>query len=234
MSLRRAGVTVTQTWTTANSLDTKVELEDKLAKGLKAELLGSFVPHSQAYSAKTNLHFRQPSLHGRLFLDLTKGPTAVADAVVAHQGWMAGAEAGYDVQKAAVTRYAAAVGYAGSQYSATVQAANNLSVFSAAYYHKVNSEVEAGAKAVWDSKAGNNVGLEVASKYRLDPTSFLKVRSLFVLTLISSSKEYVIPMTCKCAGQDQRPWCRRSRLQRHPPPGSHAGPGRVVRHAEAQ
>merc|ERR1711981_1034944 len=60
--------------------------------------------------------------------------------------------AGYDVQKAA------------------------LSVFSAAYYHKVNSQVEAGAKVTWDSKSGNQVGLEVASKYRLDPVSFAKVK----------------------------------------------------------
>jgi hypothetical protein len=40
----------------------------------------------------------------------------------------------------------------------------------------VNAQVEAGAKASWDSKAGNTVGLEVASKYRLDPSSFAKVR----------------------------------------------------------
>ena len=179
----RAGLTLTQTWTTANALDTKVELEDKLTKGLKAELLASFVPHTQALAAKTNLHFKQPNFHGRLFLDLTKGPTAVADAVVAQRGFMAGVEAGYDVQTASVTRYAAALGYAGTQYSATVTAANNLSLFSAAYYHKVNSEVEAGAKAVWDSKAGNNVGLEVASKYRLDPTSFAKVRLALPFTL---------------------------------------------------
>ena len=106
-----------------------------------------------------------------------KGPTATLDAVVGQNGFLVGAEAGYDVQKAAITRYAAAVGYTSPQYSATVAAANNLSLFSAAYFQKVNSQVDAGAKAVWDSKAGNNVGLEVAGKYQLDPTSFVKVGS---------------------------------------------------------
>jgi voltage-dependent anion channel protein 2 len=53
-----------------------------------------------------------------------------------------------------------------------------LSVFSAAYYHKVNAQVEAGAKSTWDSKAGSQVGLEVAAKYRLDPVSFAKVGAL--------------------------------------------------------
>lgn len=175
MFYRRAGTTLTQTWNTANALDTKVELADTIAQGLKAEILGSFLPGSQAKGAKVNLHFKQPNFHARAFFDLLKGPTANLDAVIGHDGFLAGAEAGYDVQKAAITRYSLALGYAHPQYTAAITAANNLSVFSASYYHKVNSQVEAGAKAVWDSKTGNAVGLEVASKYRLDPVSFAKV-----------------------------------------------------------
>lgn len=173
----RKGLTVTQAWTTANVLDTKIELNEKIAKGLKAEILGQFVPSSQNVGAKLNLHFKQPNFHGRAFVDALNGPTANIDAVFGHEGLVVGAEAGYDVSKAAITRYAAAVGYSMPSYSAAITATNNLSIFSASYYHKVNSEVEAGAKASWDSKAGNTVGLEVAGKYRLDPTSFAKVRS---------------------------------------------------------
>ena len=208
---RRAGLTFTQTWTTANSLDSKVELEDKITKGLKTEFLANFVPHSQAYGARTNFYYKQPNMHSRLFIDLMKGPTATVDAVIGQQGFLVGGEAGYDVQKAAITRYSAAVGYAGVSYSATLQAANSFSLFSAAYYHKVNSMTEAGAKAVWDSKAGNNVGLEVASKYRLDPTSFIKVRDYRSFcrsppVLTESSK-----------GQDQRSGPRCPCVQRRAP-----------------
>ena len=178
MFYRRAGLTLTQAWTTTNALDTKIEVNDKIAKGLKAELLTQFLPSSQAKGAKLNLYFKQPNFHARAFLDLLKGPTANVDAVLGHEGFLVGAEAGYDVQKAAITRYSAAVGYAVPAYSAAITATNNLSVFSAAYYHKVNSAVEAGAKATWDSKGSKNVGLEVASKYRLDPTSFAKVSIL--------------------------------------------------------
>merc|ERR1712000_460691 len=89
------GVTLTQTWNTANVLDTKIEVKDSLAKG-----------------AKFNLHFQQPGFHGRAFFDLLKGPTANVDAVVGHEGFLAGASAGYDVNKAALTAYSAAVGYA--------------------------------------------------------------------------------------------------------------------------
>ncbi|KZF25688.1 outer mitochondrial membrane protein porin [Xylona heveae TC161] len=171
-----SGLTLTQAWTTLNSLDTKVELDNTIAKGLKAEVLTQFLPSTQSKGAKLNLYFKQPNFNARAFFDLLKGPTAVVDAVLGHDGFLVGAEAGYDVQKAAITKYSAAVGYNAAQYSAGITATNNLSVFSAAYYHKVNSQVEAGAKATWDSKSGDKVGLEVASKYRLDPTSFAKAK----------------------------------------------------------
>lgn len=170
------GLTVTQSWNTINALDTKIELADNVAKGLKAEILGSFLPNTSKKGAKLNLHFKQSNFHGRAFFDLLKGPTANVDAVIGQDGFLAGASAGYDVQKAAITNYSAAVGYAAPLYTASITATNNLSTFAAAYYHKVNSQVEAGAKATWDSKAGNQVGLEVASKYRLDPVSFAKVK----------------------------------------------------------
>ncbi|KAJ4155636.1 hypothetical protein LMH87_000872 [Akanthomyces muscarius] len=170
------GLTLTQTWNTANVLDTKLEVNDTLAKGLKLEGLFNFLPATAAKGAKFNLLFKQPGFHGRAFFDLLKGPTANIDAVVGHEGFLAGASAGYDVNKAAITTYSAAVGYAAPQYSAAVTATDNLSIFAASYYHKVNSQVEAGAKATWNSKTGNAVGLEVASKYRIDPVSFAKVK----------------------------------------------------------
>ncbi|OJD12280.1 mitochondrial outer membrane protein porin [Emergomyces pasteurianus Ep9510] len=172
----RPGLTLTQTWTTANSLDTKLEMDNTIAKGLKAEILTQYLPSSQSKGAKLNLYFKQPNVHARAFFDLLKGPTANFDAVLGHEGFLVGAEGGYDVQKAAITKYSASLAYCLPEYSAAVTASNNLSLFSASYYHRVNSQVEAGAKATWDSKLGNSVGLEVASKYRLDPSSFAKAK----------------------------------------------------------
>ncbi|KAE8452983.1 hypothetical protein EG329_012170 [Mollisiaceae sp. DMI_Dod_QoI] len=176
MFYRRTGLTLTQSWNTVNALDTKIELNDTITKGLKAELLTNFLPASSAKGAKLNLHFKQANFHGRAFFDLLKGPTANVDAVIGQDGFLAGASAGYDVQKAAITGYSAAIGYSAPSYTASITAASNLSVFSAAYYHKVNSQVEAGSKATWDSKAGSAVGLEVAAKYRLDALSFAKAK----------------------------------------------------------
>ncbi|KAL9102791.1 MAG: hypothetical protein Q9163_002109 [Psora crenata] len=176
MRIRRAGLTLTQAWTTTNVLNTKLELDNNIAKGLKAEALTDFVPSSQKFGAKLNLYFKQPNFTGRAFFDVLKGPTANVDAVLGHEGFLVGAEAAYDVNKAAITKYSAAIGYSTLEYSAAITATNSLRVFAASYYHKVNSQVEAGAKATWDSKASNNVGMELASKYRLDPTSFAKAK----------------------------------------------------------
>ncbi|KAJ5907851.1 Porin eukaryotic type [Penicillium taxi] len=170
------GLTLTQAWTTANALDTKLELDNNIAKGLKAEILTQYQPAKQSKGAKLNLYFKQPNLHARAFFDLLNGPIAHLDAVLGHEGFLVGAEGGYDVTKAAITKYSAAVGYSVPQYSAAITASNNLSLFSASYYHRVNAQVEAGAKASWDSTSGNAVGLEVASKYRLDPSSFAKAK----------------------------------------------------------
>ncbi|KAL8822011.1 MAG: hypothetical protein Q9223_000002 [Gallowayella weberi] len=168
------GSTNGSAWSTSNVLNTKVELDNMIAKGVKADLMADILPNSMDIGAKANLAWKQPMFHARAFVDFMKGPSANFDAVVGREGFLAGAEAGYDVEKAAITRYSLAAGYAVPTYSATITAANNMNVFSAAYHHKVNSEVEAGAKATWDAKGSNNVGLEVAGKYRLDPASFAK------------------------------------------------------------
>jgi voltage-dependent anion channel protein 2 len=117
--------------------------------------------------------------HLRVFGDLLPGGAinTVADAVFGHEGFLVGGEVGYDVQKAAITRYSAAAGYAAPEYSAAVTATKNLSVFTALYYQKVNAATEAGIKAVYDNKAQATVSLELAAKYKIDPLSFAKVRS---------------------------------------------------------
>ncbi|OCL10815.1 hypothetical protein AOQ84DRAFT_208186 [Glonium stellatum] len=172
------GISITQSWNTANLLNTKVELDNTFTQGLKAEVLSNFNPASGNKGQKVNLYFKQPMFHTRAFFDYQPSGklNAICDGVLGHEGFVVGGEVGYDVQKAAVTRYSAALGYTTPVYSAAVTATNSLSVFTASYYHKVNSGVEAGAKATWDSKSGSTVGIELASKYKLDPLSFAKAK----------------------------------------------------------
>jgi voltage-dependent anion channel protein 2 len=176
---KASGLTLTQGWNTANALDTKVELAEALTPGLKAEVLTSLVPGA-AQGAKFNLIFNNPSVTARAFFDLVKGPSFVGDATFGYEAFTAGAEVGYDISSGKVTRYSAALGYAQPIYNVSVTATNNLSVFSAAYYHKVSPATEVGAKATWDSKAdaaaGKAVGIETAVKHVLDSSAFVKAK----------------------------------------------------------
>lgn len=174
--VRSLGMTGTLTWSTFNQLDAKIEADNNLAKGLKVEGVSSFMPNSQDVGAKLNVYFKQPAFHFRVLSDLLKGPTLNADVVLGQQGFLVGGEAGYDVQKAAVTRYSASVGYNHGSHTAAVTASNNFSIFSASLYNQVNKDVEIGANAAWDSKSSTTVGMELAAKYKLDPSSFMKVR----------------------------------------------------------
>ncbi|PCH39900.1 voltage-dependent ion-selective channel [Wolfiporia cocos MD-104 SS10] len=174
---RKHGLVFTQTWTTANVLRTQVELENQIAKGLKIDLNTALTPDSGSKSALFTTTYKQPGLHSRAFLDLFKGPTFTADTVIGRDGFLAGAEASYNVTEGKVTRYATAVGFSAPEYAVTLHGLGNLSTFAASYYHRVSPDVEAGAKAVYDTKATTQgVSLEVGAKAYLDSAAFVKAK----------------------------------------------------------
>lgn len=186
---KASGLTLTQAWNNANTLSTKIELLELLTPGLKGELDTSVVPNG-AKNAKLNFFYSQAAVNARLFFDLLKGPVATADLTVAHDGFTAGAELGYDIALAKVNKYLVGVGYANPLYSVSVTSTSNLQVFSAAYYHKVSPLVEAGAKATWDSVKLLNVNVEFATKYKLDKSAFIKAKIADSgLTALSYSQE---------------------------------------------
>nr|XP_023907920.1 mitochondrial outer membrane protein porin-like [Quercus suber] len=180
LTLRGAGVTITQAWTTGSLLDSKVELADVIAPGAKVDLQNLWNPSKPSSAAqKINLAFKNPNVHSRAFINYAQSNgniDAVIDVTAGHEGFLVGGEAAYDVSKAAVTRYGLGLGYQAPTYSATVVGIQNLSVIAATYHHKVNSAVEVGAKAGYDVQAGKASGLEIASKYKLDPLSFAKAK----------------------------------------------------------
>jgi len=173
----KRGLTLTQVWNTSNLLRTSVELENQLAKGLKLDLATTLNPAKNAKGAVVGAVYKTPGVHARATIDLFKGPSFTADAVASRDGFLVGAEATYDIKTGAVSRYAGAVGYTAPEYAATVHALGNLSIFSASYYHRVSPEIEAGAKAVYDTKSTvGGMNLEVGTKTYLDPSAFVKAK----------------------------------------------------------
>lgn len=68
------GLTFTQTWTTDNILKSCVELENKMAKGLKVELHTTLLPEksekSEGKSATLSAIYKQSGIHTRAALDV--------------------------------------------------------------------------------------------------------------------------------------------------------------------
>ncbi|KAI0916854.1 hypothetical protein AcW1_007810 [Taiwanofungus camphoratus] len=174
---KKHGVVFTQGWTTSNTLRTQLELENQIAKGLKIDLNTALTPDSGAKTALLTSIYKQPGLHSRAFLDLFKGPTFTADTVLGRDGFLVGAEASYNVTEGKITRYATAVGFSAPEYAVTLHGLGNMSTFAASYYHRVNPDVEAGAKAIYDTKATTaGVSLEVGAKAYLDTAAFVKAK----------------------------------------------------------
>ncbi|KAF9241150.1 eukaryotic porin/Tom40 [Melanogaster broomeanus] len=171
------GLVFTETWTTANVLKSQLELENYLAKGLKLDINTSLIPDKGSKSALLNVIYKQSGVHTRGALDVFKGPTFTADTVVGRDGFLLGAETAYNVTEGKIARYAAAIGYNAPEYAVTVHGLNNLNTFSASYYHRVSPDVEAGAKAVYDTKSTTSgVALEVGAKAFLDSAAFVKAK----------------------------------------------------------
>jgi len=171
------GLTLTHTWTTSNVLKNQIQLDNALVKGLNLDLQSSLTPDKGNKTAVLNTTYKQSGLHSRAALDIFKGPTFTADAVFGRDGFLLGAEAAYNVTGGNITRYAAAVGYNAPDYAVTIHGTNNFNTFAASYYHRVSRDVEAGAKAVYDSKATHGgVALEVGTKTYLDSSAFVKAK----------------------------------------------------------
>jgi len=170
------GLTLTESWTTSNVLNTQVELQDSIAKGLKLDLNASFLPAVGSKNVKFGAEYKQDFLFTRTSLDLFKGPTLSGDAVIGSEGILAGGEIGYDVADGRVTKYNAALGYTALDYSIALHANNALNTFGVSYFHRVNKDVETGAKALWDRKTDSAVSVEVGTKYALDRDAFVKAK----------------------------------------------------------
>lgn len=154
-------------------------MADAIAPGAKIDIQNLWNPSKPSSAAqKINFAFKNPNVHSRAFINYgqaTGNIDAIVDVTAAHEGFVVGGEAAYDVQKAAITRYGLGLGYSTPTYTASVTSAQNLGVIAATFYQRVNAAVEVGIKTGFDVQNSKANGLELASKYKLDPISFAKV-----------------------------------------------------------
>ncbi|KAI5117445.1 hypothetical protein M0805_005824 [Coniferiporia weirii] len=183
---RKNGLTLTQSWASNNALTTLVELDNNVVSGLKVDLNATLTPgydlgaekqKPTSKSAILNAAYKTPGLHTRASLNLFKGPTFTADAVLGRDGFLLGAEAQYNVSLGQVTGYSTGVGFSAPEYAVAVLATNKLQQFTASYYHRVSRDVEAGGRAIYNvAKPQDGVALEVGTKTYFDQAAFVKAK----------------------------------------------------------
>lgn len=177
---RPNGLVFTQSWNTHNVLGSKLELDNRVAKGVKLEVNAGFSPSTSHKSGKVTLEYKQLGLHTRSHVDLFKGPIFSSDATIGRDGWVFGSEVGYDVQDARVTKYGAVAGYQCKEFTLAMHAFNNLNSMSASYYHRLTPDLEVAGKGSWDLSAKNGgavaTSLDVAAKLRLDKDATVKAK----------------------------------------------------------
>ncbi|KAG1377204.1 hypothetical protein G6F61_006933 [Rhizopus arrhizus] len=96
---KQNGIVLTQAWTTSNILNGKIELENNLAKGLKLELLTSYLPITHGKTIKINTIHKQPNVHSTASVDLSKLVFS-ANSVYGQEGFLIGAEVAYNAKLA--------------------------------------------------------------------------------------------------------------------------------------
>lgn len=172
---RSTGVTLTQGWLTSNVLNTKVQISDAFTPGLDGSVDTTFLPTSGAKTAKLNLNFKHPGVNANVVADVFKS-AFTGNLVLGQKGFVGGAELGYDIKKAALSRLTTQIGYTAPTYGVALASTNNFSLYTASIHHRVDVATEIGARATWDfaPAAQGNVGLEAAVKHALDPSAFVK------------------------------------------------------------
>jgi len=166
---RDSGMTFTETYSSNNNLNIKVEATE-LFDGLKAEVDATFNPYDGSKDAKVGLGFKNAHINttAKVGLDLKLS----YDLTVGFEGFLLGAQTGFDTKKQSLEPINAAIGYSDTDYTVTLHANNKFSQFVASYFQTVSKDVSVAAEASW---SGKNPSIQIGTQYKIDKDASVKV-----------------------------------------------------------
>ena len=156
--------------TTQGRLITEAEIPDVFTKGFK--LTGKFEDGSGAKSANSKrvgvigAEFVQKSFSFDTQAHIT-GNAIRASGVYGLDNILFGAQAGFSVDKSAVTDHNVAVSYTGNDFAATVQTKKKFNAVSGSFFHRLSKDSIYSAVFDYDLKSGSN-HLTVGGRYNAD------------------------------------------------------------------
>ncbi|KAM9425840.1 sphingomyelin synthase-related protein 1-like [Pholidichthys leucotaenia] len=169
------GLTLTEKWTTENTLGTGICVEDKITKGLKLTFDTTFSPNTGKKSGKLKAAYKREHVNVGLDVDLDfAGPTINGTAVAGYEGWLGGYQMIIDSAKSRVTQTNFAVGYKTGDFQLHASV-NNGTDFGGSIYQKVNDNLETAVNLAW-AAGSNGTRFGIAAKYLLDPSASISAK----------------------------------------------------------
>lgn len=173
--LSEYGVTLKEKWNTDNTLLTELICEDKIAKGLKLSCNGSFAPETGKKSSTLKGAYKLDNLHVNSEVDIGVGGIVVHGAGVLHyQGWLAGGQLSYDVNKSRLTKTNFSLGYQAGDFVVHTNV-NDGQEFGGSLYQKVNDKLQTGVQLSWQTGT-NLTRFGLGCVYALDEDTSVRAK----------------------------------------------------------
>lgn len=169
-----SGVTITESFTNNNVLKTNAEVSNVFTKGLNFEADSVFLPSKGDHSAIVKSTYSHPLFNAGVSATVTSAPLLGADLSVTYQSFTAGADVGYRVH-GDLEKYNFAVAMTQPDFKMALLVSNKLDTVEYRHYQAVNSQLLAGASAVY-SRSKASVLLNLAAAYKIDSLSTVKVK----------------------------------------------------------
>jgi len=167
------GLTLTEKWTTDNTLNTTLDVVDKLLPGLKVSLDTSFAPSTGSKSGKLKTEYKHEA--AMLTADMDLGLSAVnGSLVVGHKGWLVGYQTCFDLAKSTITKNNVGLGYAASDFVLHTSLTNGTD-FGGSVYQKVSPALETGVSLGWSS-VNSSTSFGIGAKYVLEDGAAVKAK----------------------------------------------------------
>jgi len=169
------GLTLTEKWSTDNTLFAEVAVQDQLLEGLKLAFEGTFAPQSGDKTGKFKIGYGHENVKvdADMNIDLS-GPLVNASAVFGYQGWLGGYKTAFDSRQSKLVANNIALGYSTKDFILHT-AVNNGEEFVGSVYQRCSPKLDCAVQLSWAS-GGNNTKLGIGAKYMLEDDVFLRAK----------------------------------------------------------
>jgi len=167
------GLTLTEKWSTANVLNTTVDLQDKLLPGLKLTLDATYKPETNAFAGKLKEEYKHEKILFNADVNLQSNPIVNASAVFGYGPWAFGYQTAFDTGKSTLSANNFAIGYTTKEMILHANGSDRK-VFGGGIYHKISADLETGVTV--NTTVGGSTSFGIGCKYALGKDSCVRAK----------------------------------------------------------